>query len=132
MLAFRISWQGALLIFLGFNYAVGIDILSKAYLSLHGNVTSRAKGSAKAEGSGHILNYFIHLAIVTVWGACLAGWDERRLRDMQVHLQPGSSAGSINLGMMIFVFSILVWRKFFSDTPPVRQFCIRLMDRLFQ
>ena len=132
MLAFRISWQGALWGFLGFNYAVGIDILSKAYHSLHADVTSSAKRSAKSEGAGHLLNYFLHLAIVAVWGGYLAGWDEERTQNIRIRLHPRSTATSINWGMIIFGFSIFLWRKFFSDTPPLRQFCIRLVDRLSQ
>ena len=132
MLAFRISWQGALWGFLGFNYAVGIDILSEAYRSLHADVTSSAGRSVKSESLAHILNYFVHLAIVTLWGGYLAGWDQKRTQNIRIRLQPRSTATIINWGMVIFGISISIWEKFFSDILPLRQFCFRLSHRLSQ
>lgn len=130
MSAFRLSWQGALWGFLGFNYAVGIDILSKAYHSLHADVNLSTRRSANSEAAGHFLNYIVHLAIFTVWGGYLAGWGEERELDVKNHLRPGSAATFINWGMIIFSCSIFLWSKFLSDTPPLRRFCIRLVQRL--
>ncbi len=125
------SWQGASIGFLGFNAAIGLEIMKKAYVALSGNGASGPGRKAKSEGAGHILNYLIQLAIVAVWGVFLAKIDEHRVQNIRARLDPGSTAEFINWGILFFAVSIFAWNKLFSDTPVLRQFCIDLMDRVF-
>lgn len=124
------TWQGALWGLLGFNYAVGIDILSTAYHLLCADVSSSPERNAKCEAVGHMLNYFIHLAVFAVCGGYLAGWDAERKQDVRLHLQPGSTTTFTNWGMITFSILTLLWAKFLSDTPPLRRICIRLVQKL--
>lgn len=131
MLTFTISWQGALGGFLGFHYLVGIDILSTAYRLLCAVVNSSHEKNAKYEAPGRMLNYLVHLVIFAVWGVYLAGWDEEKKQNIRTHLQPGSTTTFTNWGMIILSVSIFLWARFLSDSPPLRRFCIRLVERLF-
>jgi hypothetical protein len=128
-LALTFGWYGAFLGFLGFHAAMGIDIAKKAYQSLYGDAAFRSRRNANAEGAGHILNYFIQLAILTTWEGYLAGIDEKRVQDTRTHLTPGSTAVVTDWGMIFFAVSIFLWNKLFSDTPLLREFCIDIMDK---
>jgi hypothetical protein len=123
------GWQVAVVGFLGFNAAMGLDIMKNAYRSRYGAAASKSGRNANSEVAGHILNYLIQLAIVTVWGAYLAGMDEERVQKIRIHLTPGSTTVVTNWGMIFFGVSIFLWNKLFSDTPLLRQFCIEIMDK---
>lgn len=130
MLSFRYGWLGALIGFLGFNAAIGLGIVEKAYVALSRNSLSDTGKTSKFEAAGHILNYLIQLAIVTIWGSFLAGIDEYWVQENKAQLKPGSTVEVFNWGAITFAVSIFAWGKSFSDTPLLRQSCIDIMDRI--
>ena len=132
MLTLEFGWQYAIVIFAGFNYVIGVDIMRAAYQSLYEGGASRSGRNVKFELVGYILNYLIQLTIVAIEGWYSASIDEGRAQRARMQLDSGSAAVMHKWGMIFFVASIFLWYKALADTPWLRQFCVDLINKPFR
>jgi hypothetical protein len=110
--------EGAMIGFVVFNAAMGVEMMRKAYHALYKNRTSTPEANPKAEGAGHLLNYLIQVVTWTVGGGYLFGTN-------------GNTKITVSFDRALFfiIVAVCFWNAWFSDTPWLRKACIYFMDK---